>query len=463
MNISSADVRQEAVDLHRFIEPLIRMCTDLRADYPVFPEPSKTFFAYVQKLGLETQNFLTHYPDSYHKSKSPSTAFSKRQKLVLLRNAWGNLHEYLRPALDADSLHLPMPLITAFQDIVNEAEEWKQFEFVLFHTTQWNYLQVPSGMARDIANDIADLIGGSRFPINLGLVGIPYSQANSFFLNCLLPHEMAHFSYQEDSSAEVESEIDRALERMEQEIGTLGEEEISEWRDTLRRWVEETFCDLVALCQIGPAFTFAFAELTTAALIVGQPDGTPGDCYGFMSEHPAEAARFHVHLRLLKRLGWWEAISDLTSASISVLKSCENWSSCFYIQSFLPTQVSDLRVFECYNEIVDWLVDHVIQTVGSSVDHIEGFKKYSATISEYLRRAIVPSTIIYDGKQVNPHPVVLINAIWSFRLTELNYLIQNVEGESVDSVQSVSRMTDRLELWALKAIEDYRLLAKQAV
>jgi hypothetical protein len=250
---------------------------------------------------------------------------------------------------------------------------------------------------------------------------------------------------------------------MEQEIGTLGEEEISEWRDTLRRWVEETFCDLVALCQIGPAFTFAFAELTTATLIVGQPDGTPADCYAFMSEHPAEAARFHIHLRLLKRLGWWDAIKDLPSASVSVLRTCENWSSCFNIQSFLPTQVSDLRVFQCYNEIVDWLLDYVIGNVRSSTDHIEEFAKYSATISEYLRRAIVPSTIIYDGKQVNPSPVVLINAIWSFRLTELSYLIQNVEGESVESVQSVSRMTDRLELWALKAIEDYRLLAKQAV
>ena len=72
MKIEAVDVRQEAVDLHRFIEPLIRMCTDLRADYPVFPEPSKTFFAYVQLLGLQTQAFLTRYPESYQKSKNPS-------------------------------------------------------------------------------------------------------------------------------------------------------------------------------------------------------------------------------------------------------------------------------------------------------------------------------------------------------------------------------------------------------
>jgi hypothetical protein len=165
--ISVDAVRQDASQLHSFIEQLVQMCSNLRDDYPVFRDPSIKFFGYIATLGLKTQEYLEGFPAFYAKSTDKRAADSKRQKLVSLKTAWETLHNYIKPALDADSLHLPMSLVTAFGDIVNSVDDWRDYKFVLFHTTEANYLQIPSGMARKAANDIAESVDCARFDSNL--------------------------------------------------------------------------------------------------------------------------------------------------------------------------------------------------------------------------------------------------------------------------------------------------------
>jgi hypothetical protein len=89
---------------------------------------------------------------------------------------------------------------------------------------------------------------------------------------------------------------------------------------------------------------------------------------------------------------------------------------------------------------------------------VAGFKKASPVIAQYLRRAIVPSTIVVDGDIVYPRPVVIINAGYRFLLEDISLLISNIEGEKPESIESRSRLSTRLELWLLKALEDHRLL-----
>jgi hypothetical protein len=84
----------------------------------------------------------------------------------------------------------------------------------------------------------------------------------------------------------------------------------------------------------------------------------------------------------------------------------------------------------------------------------------SPIISDYLRRAIVPSTIIAEGRVEHPRPVVLINAGFQFWLENLPLLLTNIKGEPRNSIESRSRIGARLELWLLKALEDYPLLTK---
>jgi hypothetical protein len=453
--------RKEAADLHRFIEPLIRMCADIRdREYPVYPKPTLMFLRHIERLGRETQKFLSNFPVDV--LKHSRTAYSKRQKLLSLRAGWEILHEYLRPALAADTLHLPTPLILTLQDKINAADNLRDVKFTLFHTDRANYLQVPSGLAREFANDIADLVGGTSFPRQLGLVGIPYSQGDGFFLNCLLPHEMAHFVYQEDAGINIEDEIDNALERMEKDLGPLNDEDLSLCRDTLRRWVEETFCDLFAICVIGPAYSFALIELTGASLLVGRLSNMIDDFYFFVQDHPAEIARFHSHYKLLNELGWWRSIENWSSSSVEVLKLCEQRSTDLHVTSTVPEAVGEVRLLQCYWEVCDWLRPFICSIVPSRSEDLKEFESQADTISEYLRRAVVPSTIIVGESMVHPGPVVLINAAFRFFLTSLSTLIENIDGKDKDSVADRSTYSERLELWMLKALEDYRLLTRQA-
>jgi hypothetical protein len=454
--ISEELVRQEVSELHQFIEPMVRMCSELRADYPVFSDESREFFDHIQKLGNETLTYLLGAPDRILKDTRLSS--TKRQSLLDLRYLWENLHEYLRPALDADSLHLPNPLISTLHDRIHETDEWHSYRFTLFHTTEANYLQLPMGIVGTVANDIAALVGGKQFPAGLGHVGMPYSQSDHLFMNCTLGHEMGHFIYQEDVSHDAENKIDSALERMEKEIGELGEDEITFCQKLVSSWIQEVFCDLFAICLIGPAYSFAYSQLVAASMLIGRPRGVPEEFFRFGTDHPADLSRFRNHRKLLEKLGWWQIIRNWSSAPVQILKTCTSYRSKFALEDDLPETVSPNRLLQCYNEVCNWLIGYVPRRVKGCRDHVADFMVQSPIIAQYLQRAIVPSTIIVRRKVVNPSPIVLINAGYEFLLEKLPLLLSNIKGESPNSIESRSRMGTRLELWLLKALEDHRLL-----
>lgn len=106
-------------------------------------------------------------------------------------------------------------------------------------------------------------------------------------------------------------------------------------------------------------------------------------------------------------------------------------------------------------------MNYLLTRVALPAHELSEFRVQSPVIAEYLKRAIVPSTIIVKGEVEYPKPVVLINAGFRFLLEELSQLLSNVDGEDPASIESRSRLTGRLELWLLKALEDHRLLTRQ--
>ena len=435
------------------------MCSDLRDDYPVYTPPSREFFTHIQTLGTETLAFLEAFPQRI--LKDPRTASSKRQKLFSLKAAWEDLHEYVRPALDADSLHLPTPLITALHDRLHEFRKWRDYRFTLFHTIEANYFEIPASGARDTADRIAGLIGGTGFPPSLGLLGIPYSQGDGFFLNCSLAHEIGHFIYQEHASSVIAGEIDNTLQRMTDEIGELEEQDMSFCTDLLSTWTEEIFCDLFAICQIGPAFSFALSQLIGSSFPIGQSDGEPADFYSFTLTHPAEVSRIETQQKLLDRLGWWNVIKDWKSAPVEVLRKCSLGSSYFTIESDLPEGVTQARFLKCHEEMCERLIAYLLTSSPKMDGHVRVFEKQAEAISQYLRRAVVPSTIVIDGEDIYPSAVILLNAGFRFVLEDLSLLFDNIQNGTPDSIEARSKFIKRIELWLLKALEDCRLLTHQ--
>jgi hypothetical protein len=314
-------------------------------------------------------------------------------------------------------------------------------------------------MVGDVANQIAAQVGGTQFRLGLGHIEIPYSQADGIFLNTILAHEMGHFIYQLYASHDVEDEIGRAVERMVKEIGELDDEEIVLCENLLGNWVQEIFCDMFAICLVGPAFSFAFSQLVGASVLIGRPEGEPDDFYRFEWGHPAEVTRFHNHRKLLEKIGWWHEIRNWSSAPVKVLQSCEEPATLLTVEiDDWPNEVTQDRLLQCYNEVCDSLVDYVPKIVRGYGNDVADFKVQSPIIAQYLQRAIVPSTIIVGGRVVHPRPVVLINAGYQFLLEDFSLLLANIKGEKPRSIESRSRLTARLELWLLKALEDHRLL-----
>lgn len=449
-------VRQESAALFRFVDAIVRRCSEIH-EYPVYAGPSKTFLDYMSVLGNETKQFLEKFPESAERDNR--TVNSKRRKLHSLRNGWEALHEYLKPALDADTLHIPTSLILALQDEVNRLEDLQDMKFAIFHSDR--YLQLPSGTLKETANLIAELIGGTSFPSSLGLVGMPYSQSNGFFLNCLLAHEMSHVAYQDVYSGDVSTETDAVLERLEKEVGVLEGNDATIARDTLEHWVEELFCDLFSICLVGPAYSFALIELTGASLLVDSPGTTVDPFHSFMEYHPAEVARFHAHIMLLRRMGWWNELEQMSSCYVKVLTISETKSSDLRIETEIPQKIGDERFLKCFWELCSWLIEFVLKEKPIDKYVIFDYQRQSKVIAEYLSEAIVPSTIVIQGKREHPSPTVLINSAFRFYLENVPDLIKNVEKGEPLSVSARSKFTERLELWSLKALEDCRLLRSE--
>jgi hypothetical protein len=246
-----------------------------------------------------------------------------------------------------------------------------------------------------------------------------------------------------------------------QNTGALGDEDISFCRDTLARWVEEIFCDLFSICLIGPAYSLALIELTGATVLAGESGTAVPEFHLFVEDHPAEVARFASQMQLLRKLGWWSEIQHFNCAAIEVLRLSEEKSKDLHLQLSLPTAVSEKRFLQCYRELCRWIFHYIQKHVPTPRSEITDFHEQSGIICDYLREAVVPSTIIIKNQSVHPTPIVLINSAFRFYLEHLPELIANLDGEEKDSIETRSRFTERLELWTLKAIEDYRLLRRQ--
>lgn len=457
MNDPQTLLRKDAADLHRFLQPMAEMCAVDRRDHPYYSDASYSFFDHIHGLIADTLKYLEGL--SQRPSKFREVQHSLRQRLKLLRDSWGLLHRYIKPSLDSDALHIPFPLLNVLNDKLQRVPGCNDFECAVFQLTAVNYVMLPYNEVNRVADRIAGIVKGKPFLQNLTLVGIPYSQSSGLFLNCLIPHEMAHFVYQELMGDEVRAKVDSILNSHYADVQNATEEAVSQVRDLLNQWVEEIYCDFFAISIVGPAFTFAFAEMTSASLIIDECDGKLAQSFEFGLSHPADVARFHLHMKYLQALGWWDPIQSWKSNSVELLKQCGRVSEKTSASSTIPPDVRKLLDLRCFWEVSEWLLDFVKTKVPTSGEDIDDLADYYGEISKYLAHAIIPSTIVTKSGPVYPNPVVIINSAFRFVLEDLDRLLENIEDVVTDSVSDRSKYTERLEIWILKALEDYRLLS----
>lgn len=258
-------IAQEASALYGFVESISSACTPPPRSV-AFTDASERLFQYIAALSTKTKQYLKDYPVELEGSEEQF--IESRRELSTIRIAWREIHQFIKPAVHADTLNQPTALIAAMLQRLKQLPGFEASDFAIFHTDTFDYLQVNPVFVNQAAAGLAAIVGaeGISKPI---LIGIPSSQGTKLFLNCLVAHEMGHYVFgQRHLRPLLIAEIESALRQtLGNKYAGQGLQDRSFHFGLLAKWAEELFCDLFATYLIGPSYSFAYVELFDVAKV----------------------------------------------------------------------------------------------------------------------------------------------------------------------------------------------------
>lgn len=452
-----AEIRHDTASLARFVETLSTFCRSCGAA-PSYIQGSSELFAYLEKLADCTLGFLQTFPDSPEFQTSDYEV--QRQKLRSVRDGWSSIHLRLKAASDADTLHVPATLFDALRDRLHELLKYEKTELAVFHIERVNFLHLGSDSLRKTANDVANLVGCTHFPPTLSLIGIPYSQSDALFVNCIVAHELGHFIYSAEPGLDdfVKTTTAAALRKVfSNEAERVSSDDSEKYTDLVELWWEELFCDLIAVRLVGPAFTHAFIEIRDVVNYIDHR-GVFGMDRGrlaldFGRTHPSHMFRIKQQGTLLAKLGWWKEIKNGKSHYITLIDNAMQLKD----DIFSATEFEFGSYFvKAFLSMVDELHSKVEEAIGELSTGVDDFKKYRQRVTDSLLNCTVPTTFEADGKR-HPSMVVIINAAYDVYLNSLDKLLNRIDKQNPSVIQDRAYWSRQLEAWANKAIEDLRV------
>ena len=463
MSLGVDEVRHDAASLQRFIDSIASNCH--RGDeYPSYETASQKFFTYIHSLADATKAYLGTFVSSLDPNladSDPQDFYSQTQVIRTLRNSWFELHSLVKPALDADTLHIPYSLIYALTKRFRGIAGFENAEFALLHSTELNYFQIRARNIREFATNIAAIVPGAPpFP-NLGIVAIPYSQSSSLFLNVALAHEMGHFAFQErDEASSFGPGVIKAIQHAA--TSPLSPIDLAWCKDRVLRWCEEVYCDLFALSLIGPSFSFAYIELFAYSRLAphltpgGSTTAPIGSVAAFSDTHPAEAFRLGEHVRFMQdaSIGWWGKISSSPNHYVRLLVDAATIPSTAYTFAFPYKPTGAVTALSAFLATVGVVLTSVKSTFAGVPTEADLFENQRQLIQEYLSFGVVPSRLVSKSAAYSPSTVALVNAAYMFYLDHLDTLIGKIDGAAVECLECRVFWSERVEMWTSKALED---------
>ena len=453
----TAEIRHDSASLARFVETLSTFCRS-RSGAPSYIKGSSELFVYLEKLAKRTQDYLQGFPDSPEFQTSDYEI--QRQKLRSIRDGWSDIHLRLKAASDADTLHVPAALFDALRDRLHELPKYETTEFAVFHIDRVNFLHLGSDSLGKTANDIARLVDCDPFPPTLSLIGIPYSQSDALFANCIVAHELGHFIHSAESGLNdfVKNAATAALkEAFSNEADTIKTKDSEKLTNLVELWWEELFCDLIAVRLIGPAFTHAFIEIRDLVNYIdhrgvfGKLNGTVALDFG--RTHPSHMFRIKQQGKLLEKLGWWKEIKNGKSHYITLINNAIQLDD----KDFSATEFQfGKHALKAFLSIVEGLHEKVDAALGTLSTGVDEFKLHRERVTDSLLNCSVPTTSEIDGKR-HPSMVVIINAAYDVYLNSLDQLLNRIDKQKPSKIQDRVFWSRQLEAWASKAIEDLKV------
>ena len=456
---------------YRFVKATAAACK-LGSGFPSYSSSTQTLLKSIKDLSSATLDYLLAFP-----SKSPEDPVEyrrRRQSLVTIRLAWQNIHLYVQPAVDADTLNVPTELIQMLTDRVRLIQGCGSMEFAAIHTDKLNYFQFPPGEFERTVLDLASIVSAkTEWPPDLGIIALPHSQAQHLFLNGLLAHEIGHSIFLRLNCLEqIKNLIPGALDnvfRPPQDVG-LDAAERGRLPGILQDWAEEIFCDLLGVHLLGPSFVLASIEFFDMANRLGGDghiDQTAAKSdFKFSRSHPSRLFRLSRQTALLEKLGWWDVIKASNSHNIQLMNESLSLrrNSFSFEEIIAPTGDRIVDAFYQCIEGIEVEVERVTEALRDDAGHAREIPEYVALkdcVDTYLSHAVVPSTLwVKDGFKT-PSSIVLLNAAHMYYLTGIEDLIKSSDKPESDDIHLRAVWMERVENWTTKGLEDISMLKKE--
>jgi hypothetical protein len=333
-------------------------------------------------------------------------------------------------------------------------------------TPDFMYYQRSHTDIKSQAQDIQSFIPRAAFPRKLGFIEIPYSQGPSFFNNLAIYHEIGHFVYEELSNRAPSGKLyenlvsvqDRCLNRLfnvrkdDTSRVESKRQALAVAARVLENWTQEIFCDLFALRLLGPAFSFMLIEM------MGMLGLSQAECEKFDPDHPALAYRFSEHKNQLQDDFWWTRIAGLRAEQkrrLEELAAMPRRHYKFFVDGKNRGPEKLMNAF--IDDVVPAIRKLARHVTRRAVPVVRRFDRAQAHIQSCLRAGIVPLTDTRDRRD----PVSIINAAFWFYLTSIPEVIKEFESpKDENSVAVHSKWKERVEMWAMKAIEDSQIMTR---
>jgi hypothetical protein len=370
------------------------------------------------------------------------------------------LHELVRPAEDAHTLSIPVAFIEFLERPLSKIPGLEACAVVISHTSVLNYFFHPRADLRYDAQRYEAITGGSpAFPRKLALIGMPYSQGTSLFLNLVICHELGHFAFEELGLEEqLSRDIDNVLKTLA-DYESMSEPDLSWCRERLKYWSEEIYCDRFALGLIGPAYSFAYIELFD---IIGTSD--TDDVVEFYKTHPADACRFKEHADQLNDGGWWSLLDENTHTSyVDLIKKLAAMPETSYVYESEEKPALAAPVLAAFLKLKPRVAVLVADTLRDRLRRFRSTpdREEINLVRIYLSHGVVPSTLVQERKERYPDAIALINGAYLFYLESLPELMQRIANQDENRLADRRKWAERVEMWTLKALEDLSLLWDQ--
>jgi len=360
--------------------------------------------------------------------------------------------------------------VAALVDRLHELKDFGSTDFTIFHTDSFDYAQISPSAMEEAVTQLARIVDADQFSPNLGLIGIPNSQGNTLFLNCLLAHEIGEYAYaKRDMEARLAADAAAALQK---HLGRKFSAESlilqSRMAKTVLHYAKEIFCDLFAVRLIGPCYSFAYIELfdlpnllnKNGTFIVGGDARPPILSYHAYPSHPF---RVKAQSDLLKAEGWWDQIKDMDSRQCAVLSALLGLDLNSFIEAEEAVGGDRAPFVKALVDIMPQVRTQLANVTAGIDPRTHEYSMLWRPIAEYLRNGVVPSTLnIADSagtlQEARATPITLLNAAYRFYLEGVEELMSTIKDQDLSSAQNRTAWMKRIENWTTKALEDVALL-----